>query len=136
METSAEYLGGFRFEVTTRGHRIVSDQPLENGGADTGMTPPELLLASLATCAGYYAVEYLRARSIPADGLQIHVEAEKASKPARLGVFRIRVEARNVDRKHHDWLLRAVKHCLIHNTLLQPPSIEVVVKTGAEARAA
>ena len=136
METSIDYLGGLRFEVTTRGHHIVSDQPLENGGADTGMTPPELLLASLATCAGHYAVEYLRARSLPADGLRIHVEAEKASKPARLSMVRIRVEARSVDEKHQDGLFRAVKHCLIHNTLLEPPSIEVAVETRAQACAA
>src|SRR5215831_7727373 len=107
METSVDYLGGLQFEVTTRGHHILSDQPVENGGADTGMTPPELLLASLGACAGYYAAEYLRTRSLPADGLRIHVEAEKASKPARLSAFRIRVEAPGVDEKHHDWLLRA-----------------------------
>src|SRR5260370_33732539 len=136
METSVDYVGGLRFEVTTRGHHIVSDQPLENRGADSGMTPPELLLASLGTCAGYYAVEYLRARSLPTDSLRVHVEAEKAAKPARLNMFRVRVEARNVDQKHQDALLRAVQHCLIHNTLLQPPSIEEVVKIGVETRAA
>ena len=102
MEASVDYLGGLRLGVTTRGHHRVSDQPLENGGADTGMTPPELLLASLGACAGYYAAEYLRVRSLPTDGLQIRVEAEKASKPARLSVFRIRVDVWNVDQKHQD----------------------------------
>src|SRR5215831_16479384 len=100
------------------------------------MTPPKLLLASLGACAGYYAAENLRTRSIPADGLRIQVEAEKVSKPARLSAFRIRVEAPSADGKHHDSLLREVKHCLIHHTLLQPPIIEVVVETGAQIRAA
>ena len=136
METSVDYLGGLRFGINTRGHHIVSDQPVENGGADSGMTPPELLLASLGACAGYYAAEYLRARSLPGDGLGIHVEAEKASHPARLSMFRIRVDAPNVDQKHREGLLRAVKHCLIHNTLLQAPGIEVVVNTGAGTLAA
>ena len=136
METSVEYLGGLRFEITTRGHHILSDQPLENGGADSGMTPPELLLASLGACAGHYAAEYLRARSLPADGLKIHVAAEKALKPARLSIFRIHVEAPSVAEKHQEGLLRAVKHCLIHNTLLHPPSVEVAVETGPQARAA
>lgn len=52
MELTAEYLGGSKFAAEARGHRIICDQPVENGGADAGMTPPELLLASLATCAG------------------------------------------------------------------------------------
>ena len=136
MEASIDYVGGLRFEVTARGHHIASDQPLENGGADTGMRPPELLLASLGACAGYYSVEYLKARSLPTGGLRVHVAAEKAFKPARLGSFRILVEAPGMDQKHQEGLLRAVKHCLIHNTLLQAPNIELAVETGAHDRAA
>jgi putative redox protein len=136
IETYVDYLGGLRFEAATRGHHILSDQPVENGGADSGMAPPELLVAALGTCAGYYAAEYLRARSLPAKGLRIHVEAEKDSKPARLNAFRIHIDAPSVDSRHRDGLRRAVKHCLIHNTLLQPPSIDVVVETGAQAQVA
>ena len=136
MRTSVDYLGGLRFEVTTRGHRIITDQPLENGGSDTGMTPPELLLASLGSCVGHYAAEYLRARSLPAEGLKISVEAEKALTPARLSLFRIRVDVPQVGSTHRDSLLRTVKHCLIHNTLLRPADIEVEVETGAHAEAA
>jgi putative redox protein len=39
-----------QFEIKTRTHSIVSDQPAENAGFDEGMTPPELLLASLGAC--------------------------------------------------------------------------------------
>src|ERR1043166_7602554 len=58
MEVSASYGGGVRFEIAARNHRVICDQPPENGGADAGMSPPEFLLASLATCAGYYAAQY------------------------------------------------------------------------------
>lgn len=136
IESYVEFLGGLRFEAATRGHHILSDQPVENGGADSGMTPPELLVSAIGACAGYYAAEYLRARSLPARGLRIHVEADKDTKPARLSAFRIHVEAPNIEPRHQDGLLRAVKHCLIHNTLLQPPSIDVVVDTPAQARVA
>jgi putative redox protein len=51
---------GVQLEAEARGHRLLSDQPLSNGGDDAGMTPPELMLASLGTCAGYYALQYLR----------------------------------------------------------------------------
>ena len=66
MEIDIRHLGGVKFEAVTRGHRIICDQPVENRGSDSGMTPPELLLASLGTCAGFYAAEYLRARGLPA----------------------------------------------------------------------
>jgi putative redox protein len=136
MDVSVNYLGGVKFEIAARGHRIISDQPRENGGADTGMTPPELLLASLGSCAAYYAAEYLRIRSLPVEGLQVFVHAEKALKPARLSMFQVRVASPHVNETHHDSLLRTVKHCLIHNTLLQPSNVDVIVETGSQANAA
>jgi putative redox protein len=126
MEATVKYLDGTAFEIEARGHKVISDQPVDNGGADGGMTPPELMLASLGSCAGFYAAQYLRARSLSAAGLTVRVEAEKATQPARLGLFRIHVEAPVADEpRHRDGLLRAVKTCLVHNTLTHTPQVEV-----------
>ena len=64
MEVSAQFLENSSFEVAARGHRVMCDQPVDNGGSDAGMSPPEFLLASLATCAAYYAVQYLKTRQL------------------------------------------------------------------------
>ena len=84
----------------SRRHRVVCDQPYENGGADAGMSPPEFLLASLASCAAYYAVQYLKVRHLPAGNLKIRVTADKARQPARLDSFRIEVMAPGLDERH------------------------------------
>jgi putative redox protein len=60
MEVTVEHLGAVQFQIKTRGHFIVSDQPADSGGFDKGMTPPELLLVSLGSGAGFYAAQYLR----------------------------------------------------------------------------
>lgn len=130
MDVTIQYLGAVKFAAESRGHRVICDQPAENGGADEGMTPPEFLLASLGTCAGFYAAQYLKARSLAADGLQVKVSAEKAAQPARLGSFHIAVVVPGLDSKQAEGVLRAVKHCLIHNTLLHTPSLEVSVSSG------
>lgn len=135
MEVSARYRNGVLFEIAARGHRLVCDQPRENKGEDAGLTPPELLLGSLASCAGYYAVEYLKTRGLPADGLQVRVDATKALKPARLSNFLIEVTVPNVDEAHEAAIERAVKVCLIHNTMLNAPSIETIVRTGVPSHA-
>lgn len=134
MEITVQHLDGVRFAVEARGHRLISDQPVENSGADTGMTPPELLLASLGTCAGFYAAQYMKARSLPTEGLEVRVSAEKELKPARLERFRIHVKAPHVDASHLAGIERAVKLCLIHNTLVHSPAIETVIETAAAAR--
>ena len=135
MEITVQYLNGVKFEAAARGHRLISDQPVENSGTDAGMSPPELLLASLGTCAMYYAAEYLRARSLAADGLAVRVTAEKALKPARLTSFRIHVTAPGLDPQHVAGMDRAVKHCLIHNTLLNAPQIDTIIETGLAVEA-
>ena len=55
MQVKIEQIEGVRFVIKARSHTVVCDQPKENSGQDEGMTPPELLLASLGACAGYYA---------------------------------------------------------------------------------
>jgi len=134
MEITVDYLGDVKFEATARGHRLACDQPPEDAGTDAGMAPPEFLLVSLGTCAGYYAARYLCARSLPSDGLKVRVSAEKsADRPMRLVSFRIEVRVPPLEERHREGVLRAVKSCLIHNTLLSPPSIETVIHTAAPA---
>ena len=135
MEVIIRHLGEVKFEATTRGHRVVCDQPPGNGGSDQGMTPPEFLLTSLGTCAGFYAAQYLKTRGLSAVGLEVTVHAEKATQPARVGQFRIEVMVPGLDPHHEAGVLRAVKACLIHNTLLHAPAIETVVRTAVEAHA-
>jgi len=133
MEVFAQSIGYSKFEVAARGHRVICDQPFDNGGSDEGMTPPEFLLASLATCAAYYAAQYLKARGLPVDGLKVRVNAEKAAQPARLASFQIEVTVPGLDDRHGAGVLRAAKACLIHNTLLGAPHIEIAVNQAALA---
>lgn len=131
MELIVDYIGGAAFKARIRGHEVLCDQPVSNGGQDAGMSPPEFLLASLGTCAGFYATQYLRARNLPAEGVRVTVSAEKAAdKPARLGRFKINVIVPGLeDERHREGVMRAVRSCLIHNTLLHPPEIDIALVT-------
>ena len=132
MEVTVQHLGAVQFEIQARQHKIASDQPPENGGFDEGMTPPELLLASLGSCAAYYAAQYLRQRGLATEGTRVRVTAEKVANPPRVDNIRIEVElplaCEERDRAGVD---RAVHNCLIHNTLLHPPAIEICIHEPA-----
>ncbi|MFN7933515.1 MAG: OsmC family protein [Bryobacteraceae bacterium] len=133
MNVKITYEEKVRFRAEARGHQIVCDQPVSNKGEDAGMTPPEFLLVSLGTCAGYYAVEYLKTRSLPTEGLEVNVEAVKATGPARLGEFHITVHTPELEQRHRDGVLRAVKACLVHNTLAHPPQIAIEIDSPVAA---
>jgi putative redox protein len=132
MEVSVKLQGDVKFEVAARKHSLVCDQPAENGGNDEGMTPPELLLASLGTCAAFYASAYLRKKGLPREGIEVRVTAEKAGPPARLDNFKIEVKIPlALSEEQRAGVDVAVNHCLIHNTLLHTPAIQIEVQTPA-----
>ena len=134
MEVTIEHLGAVQFEIKARGHAIVTDQPWENGGFDEGMTPPELLLASLGSCAAFYAAQYLRKHGLASEGTRVRITAEKEKNPARLDHFRVEVEIpAALDEKHQAGVEDAVHRCLIHNTLQHPPHIRFEYKSSAVA---
>jgi uncharacterized OsmC-like protein len=126
MEIKVSHLGNVQFKIQARSHSILCDQPAENNGDDTGMTPPELLLAALGSCAAYYAVEYLKTRKLADSGVEVSVTADKVKPPARLDNFHIRIACPvALTEDQIAGLTRSVKHCLVHNTLLNTPSIEL-----------
>lgn len=129
MKVLVEHLGGMQFEVRARQHKIACDQPPENGGFDEGMTPPELLLASLGSCAGFYAAQYLKKHNLAIEGTLVHVFADKAKNPPRLDNFQIEVEVPvALSEEHRLGIEQTVRHCLIHNTLLHAPRISLAIK--------
>jgi putative redox protein len=126
MEVKVSHLGQVKFAIESRNHSILCDQPTDNGGEDCAMTPPELMLASLGSCAAFYAVQYLKTRNLAERGVEVSVTAEKLKQPARLGNFNIRVDCPvPLTEEQTEGLRRSVHHCLIHNTLLAPPEIEI-----------
>src|SRR5438445_5786746 len=111
MEVIIEHLGAVQFEIKARGHAIVSDQPRENGGFDEGMTPPELLLASLGSCAGFYAAQYLRKFKLATEGTRVRVTADKVKDPARMDHFRIEIDSPvGLSDQHRAGVEGAVQH--------------------------
>jgi len=132
MEVIVNHLGAVQFEIKARQHVIACDQPTENGGFDEGMTPPELLLASLGSCAGFYAAAYLKKHKLAESGTVVRVTADKVKPPARLDNFMIQIDVPiELTEQHRKGVEDAVHHCLIHNTLLNPPKISMEIKTLA-----
>ncbi len=136
MEITVEHLGAVQFEIKARRHTILSDQPPENFGHDEGMTPPELLLASLGSCAAFYAAQYLRKHKLATEGTRVRVTAEKLKDFARLDNFCIHIESPvELSDLHRAGVEASVHHCLIHNTLLHSPSVAIQIEEAVKAPA-
>ena len=134
MQVTIKHIKRVKFSIQARSHTILCDQPIENEGDDAGMTPPELMLASLGSCAAFYAVQYLKARNLAETGVEVSVTADKLMQPHRLGNFKVNVVCPvSLTEDQNAGIMRAVHRCLIHNTLLSPPEILIELTTSEMA---
>ncbi|TQK51357.1 putative OsmC-like protein [Streptomyces sp. SLBN-118] len=121
------HVDGDTYNVDVREHRLQVDQPLEAGGTDTAPTPTELFAASLATCVAFYAGRYLHRHGLPRAGLRVRTEFTMATdRPARVTALRlVVVPPPELPEERRAALLAVVSHCPVHNTLHQPPEIDI-----------
>jgi putative redox protein len=120
---------GEAYAVTTRGHTVLTDQPVDAGGMDEGATPTELLVAALASCVAYYAGRYLVRHGLPREGLAVTAQFQMAAgRPARVGDVQLRIEVpAGIPAERRAALLAVASHCTVHNTLRQEPGVAIVL---------
>ena len=126
------FRSGEAYEVAVRGHRISVDQPRDAGGQDAAPTPTELFVASLASCAAYYAGRYLTRHGYPRDGLRVTADYEMAAdRPARVAAIQLTVRVPDEVPAERMPALRAViSHCTVHNSLARPPAVSIDLAAG------
>jgi putative redox protein len=121
--------GGLAVDATVGNHTIHTDQPAVVGGGDTAPAPFELFLASLATCAGFYALRFCQERGIATEGLGVSLTTERdAANPKRIGAIHINVKTPPAfPEKYREAMVRAVDHCAVKRAIIDRPEFEVTV---------
>ena len=128
MKLTTRFPGGSRVDTEVRGFRIATDQPVQQGGADSAAAPFELFLASLVTCAGYYAVQFCNKREIPTEGLGVTLDARKDPETGLLGEVRLEIELpEGFPEKYRHAIVRAVDRCAVKRAFDQPPRFSTSV---------
>ncbi|GAA3746978.1 OsmC family protein [Salinactinospora qingdaonensis] len=130
------HCGGDAFTAAVRGHHIRLDQPLAEGGEDTGPTPVEVFVAALAGCVAHYAHRYLARHHLDRNGLTVEADYGMSPRPpARVEHVRLRVEVPGeLTASQHRALLAVVDHCTVHTSLRQPPEVRIDLETKAPVR--
>jgi putative redox protein len=128
-QITVTHASGDAYAVTTRGHTVVTDQPVDAGGTDEGATPTELLVAALASCVAYFVGRYLVRHGLPREGLAVTAEFRMAAgRPARVGDIQLRIEVPGgVPAERRAALLAVAAHCTVHNTLRQEPDVAIAL---------
>ena len=125
-DLAVRHLSGDRFAIDIRGHTITVDQPVDAGGDDTAPTPTELFVAGLASCVAFYARRYLARHDLSAHGLAVAATYDVGGRPTRVTKISVRITPpADLPTDRRDAFLAVASHCTVHNTLDEPPPVEI-----------
>jgi putative redox protein len=109
--------GTYRHDVEVRDHHVISDEPEDNGGDDTGPSPQELLAASLASCTAVTIEMYADRKGWDIGEVAVDVDYEPAQRgsPTRFAMsVRLPKELPEDQRQR---LMQIAAKCPVHRTL-------------------
>ena len=69
--------GKFQQEIISGKHRLLADEPVKDGGLDSGPGPYDLLLAALGACTSMTIRLYADLKQIPLARTQVRLHHEK-----------------------------------------------------------
>ena len=134
MKATVESIGKVGSQVRIGNHTLTFDQPAEvPGGEGRGPSPLDVMVASVAACAHYFASAFLYGRGLPTDGLTVDVTSTKATTPVpRVEhlTLAVRVPVPLTDTQRVG-IERAIRRCPAYGTLTQALTIDLTLDIAA-----
>ena len=118
---------GDRYRIQVRGHTVMVDQPVEDGGDDSAPTPTELFVAGLASCVAFYGGRYLARHGLPDEGFGVDCSfAFAKDRPVRVASIEIDVTLpEGFPAERREAFLAVVEHCTVHNSISMRPDVRI-----------
>ena len=128
VEVTAYWSGGYRCRIPIRQFELLADEPeTVVGGTDTGPTPTELFLASLATCFTMALAHIARKRRVELpDDLAVTAVGEYDG--PSFGGLRVEVSSSHPAEELERLLEWAAGVCYVSNTLRNAPKVHYVIR--------
>lgn len=127
-EIKLTFPGNQKVNVLLRDFEIKTDQPLSAGGDGTAPTPFDYFLASVASCAGFYALNFFNSRGLSTEGFNMKVDFNWNEKNHRLDSIQFIITLpHDFPDKYISALKNAVELCTVKRTILNPPEFKTLI---------
>ncbi len=128
-ELNVVFGDNYKINVAYKGFTVLTDQPVRDGGDGTAPSPFDYFLASLAACAGYYALAFCKERRLSTEGLGVTMTAERGEASKMIDKVTVHVDLpQGFPEKYRLALTKAVDHCTVKAHILRAPQFEIVVR--------
>ena len=134
MKMRMSFPGGSAVDAEVGDHLVRTDQSEKYGGSGAAPPPFDLFLASIGTCAGFYALRFCQKREIDTSDLRVDLEAIRDAALKRVGRIVISVELpQGFPEKYRDAIVRSIDQCAVKRHILEAPEFTVEVAIPAVA---
>ena len=115
--TATRRHGSLKHDLKVRTHRLLADEPRENGGDDSAPSPQELLAASLASCTAITIEMYAARKGWDIGDMEVEVTYEPAQRgsPTRFSM-EVRMP-KELPEEQRERLMQIAAKCPMHRTL-------------------
>ena len=126
MAMEITFPGGVAVTAEHKGFVIPTDQPEASGGNNNNPSPYDLFLASLGTCAGFFALRFIQQRGLSTEGLNLTLDTVRNPETKRLDLVRIEIRLpEGFPEKYRNAVIKSVDQCAVKRVMLDPPEFEV-----------
>jgi len=118
--------GGTKIDAQIGEFMINTDQATANGGDESAPEPFQLFLASIATCAGIYALSFCQSRKMSVDGMSLSMECDWNEDKNRYSKMSIDLRLpEGFDEKYRKAVVRSMDLCSVKKHMMDPPEFEI-----------
>jgi len=127
MTMQISFPGGVAVAAQLGSFTILTDQPAAAGGQDEAPSPYQLFLASVGTCAGFFALRFCQQRDLSTEGLGLTLDWQRDPETRRTEKIIIRIKLpEGFPDKYRAAIIKATDQCAVKKTILDPPEFDVV----------
>jgi putative redox protein len=128
------FTGGLKVRAELDGLTVDTDQPIASGGGGEAAGPYDLFLASLGTCAGFFALRFMQQRGIDSTGARLTLATDKDPETGLAATVRIALELpHDFPDKYRQAIVRAMDQCKVKRQLEHPPVVEATTSLSGSA---
>ena len=125
MSMEITFPGNKRVYADYKGFTIETDQPAPAGDG-SAPAPFDLFLASIATCAGIYALGFMQQRGIDTEGARLVMDHEVDPVKGLVGKIKLDLQLPPAfPDEYRAAVVRAMELCTVKKHLHDPPAFEV-----------
>ncbi|MEJ7788111.1 MAG: OsmC family protein [Solirubrobacteraceae bacterium] len=117
MKATSTRAGTFRQTIKVRDHSLTVDEPVDQGGGDTGPSPQELLAASLASCTAITMEMYAQRKGWDVGGVEVACDYTPAERGCPTRFELIMRFPENLSDEMVERLRVIAAKCPVHRTL-------------------